>query len=234
MGLPVTLKKTPLLLALGSSLQLGCTLITSPSDFSIAPEMGLILPDAGDSGAAVESGLIFACSAKPRATPCSLCLMAKCADQADTCFGDVTCLSYLGCSGVASCQTAFSGGEPAADAVQMCESANCPSCLQTDSTVGGGVGDPCDALGQCTVGLTCAGAFCSKTCASDFDCEGTGTSGENCSGQANRCALNEFKVPICFPGCAVDSDCTNYPGSRCSDDPDISSQSTRVCGLSAE
>jgi hypothetical protein len=158
------------------------------------------------------------CTAEPGASDCTTCVASNCCAPSLACAAGSACDALLACEApcngdqacVSACEAQYPAGATPLSALLDCASTSCSICEY------GGVGDWC---GSCQTGLVCAGsgesAFCSRSCARDSDCAGTGGGGLNVNGTANVCALNGDSQNTCFPGCASDADCAPYPGLSC-------------------
>jgi hypothetical protein len=63
---------------------------------------------------------------------------------------------------------------------------------------------------------TTTAGFCSANCATNADCNGSGTSGVNVEGQKNWCVDDSVNGDICYPGCdTLSTVCSKYPATAC-------------------
>jgi hypothetical protein len=79
------------------------------------------------------------------------------------------------------------------------------------------VGTPCTGDDDCGSDMICIGApgWCSpSSCDIDDDCD------VSPAGYQNLCIENQSDTFICYPGCASNDDCSDYPSTVC--DPDMS------------
>jgi hypothetical protein len=171
-----------------------------------------------------------ACSVSSTESQCDQCAGTDCCADLDTCGQSTTCENLLACwddCGTASCQASckeqYASVAATFDALLECLSDRCPVCNEL------GVGDPCSASGTtCIAGLTCGGLWCTKACSQVSDCTGLGANGGNITGNASVCK-HILSGNYCFPGCASDSDCTDFPGTYCVQTTAVNGASVAVC-----
>jgi hypothetical protein len=186
----------------------------------------------GDSDGGQSSGTTTtSCQVTSADSLCNQCLLPACCNLVTACFASEdcvalwTCISQCSTSGcVGSCDTDHPASLATYDNIVTCEEAKCPVCAQS------GVGDPC-ALG-CVTGTMCNGSWCTKVCANDTDCTGTGGGGGNVEGTANVCVFVAGTGNTCAPtapanGCVA----TTYPGTFLDTTTDVSGSPVTVCAL---
>jgi len=80
-------------------------------------------------------------------------------------------------------------------------------CAPGSTTTGTGtIGDPCTSQADCAKGQ-CNGTWCAEACVPATGC------GSNTAGNQNQCLPAAGSSDICFPGCAMDSDCAVFTGT---------------------
>jgi hypothetical protein len=179
--------------------------------------------DAGDDAAG-------ACGVSSAQSQCDQCAGNECCSDLETCGNNLTCENLLSCwqyCATASCQTSCKQQYPTAvstfDALLSCLSDRCTVCSEL------GVGDPCSTSGTaCNAGLTCGGLFCTRICLQASDCTGLGANGGNILGNASVCK-HITSGNYCFPGCASDSDCSDFPGTYCVQTTAINGAAVSIC-----
>ncbi|MGA3120339.1 MAG: hypothetical protein ABSF69_06160 [Polyangiaceae bacterium] len=162
---------------------------------------------------------------------CLQCLSADCCRTLNACESTAECQNLVNCEGActntactAGCEQAFPNGAIALDALNTCETAECPVCSQL------GVGDSCDDSGStCNAGLSCTGLWCTEPCSLMSDCVGLGAAGGNVLGQPNACIPGVSGSDTCVPGCTTDSDCQSFPATYCLSTTSVAGSSVMVC-----
>jgi hypothetical protein len=135
---------------------------------------------------------------------------------ADNCGGSSNCVN--------DCESQYITSVNALVAFDSCLDQKCVICAES------GVGDPCfPQESTCVVGLTCAGSWCTKSCARESDCTGIGPLGGNLLGPENACIHSTSLGNVCYPGCLTDSDCDSFPGSYCFATTSLDNLAVSVC-----
>jgi hypothetical protein len=183
---------------------------------------GGISGGGGDAG----GGTGGACTVNASDAQCTQCADTNCCTSFSVCGPMTACGILLGCEqscdGAAacidSCVSVNMTAVPALNTLEACVEAKCPVCNEF------GTGDPCGQGQTCNPGLSCSGLWCTKACVRSTDCAGLGVSGGNTLGLPNACIAGQ-----CSPGCAADTDCSDFPGSFCFATTSFDALSVRVC-----
>jgi len=228
-------------LALGGLLVIACSSSSAPPTLGECTGNGEGGCPAGSSGggggssgsggddSGADSG---ACQVSSAQSQCDQCAGTACCSELDDCGTSVPCENVLTCYDActtASCQQNCPQQYPGTGAtlfnsLEQCISQKCPVCAQL------GTGDPCwDTTVQCNAGLSCIDLWCTKTCTNSSQCTGLGANGGNFTGHAPNACRRIASGSWCFPGCASDADCTDFPGTYCVQTTDITGASVAVC-----
>ncbi|HEY8038804.1 MAG TPA: hypothetical protein VIF15_03390 [Polyangiaceae bacterium] len=198
----------------------GCTVVVGDGSYQVQQTV------ASDGGGTP------ACPLGGGASACHQCIAAQCCAQSNACSADADCTSLLSCEASCAdaacqsrCQATYPGGVGPFQDFLGCVTGRCAVCGQA------GVGDACTSSSNtCAPGLTCGGAFCTRSCSGDADCAGAYDDGKNQSGGANVCALDASQATVCFPTCATSADCAHLPGTSCVSDSVAAGGTGQVCG----
>jgi len=171
------------------------------------------------------------CSVSAAESQCNQCAGTDCCASLETCAQSTSCQNLLSCVGScatqscqAACEQQFNGAASTTyQALLRCITSKCAVCGEL------GVGDPCSVSGAtCNAGLTCGGLWCTRSCTKASDCTGLGANGGNFTGNAGACR-HVTSGDFCFPGCAGDNDCADFPGTYCVQTTAIDGSSVSVC-----
>lgn len=154
-----------------------------------------------------------ACAATTDCCPAFVCSNGactnSCAQSGQTCVltngGGSNCCAGSSCvSGKCTSAMCNTVGMTCTTMLDCCQGATCPRFGSMCAL--GNVGDPCQENADCRTTLTCNGSWCTKTCATQFDC-----------GVTNYCIKDSTGMFSCFPSCGTGArqDCSPYPGTRC-------------------
>jgi hypothetical protein len=197
----------------------------------LSTDGGCTVSPGGGGGSSSDDGSTTTCGVSADDSMCTLCAGESCCAGLSTCFGNAGCQNLLNCEescgGFASCVTAcedqFAASLTAFDELETCLTTRCPVCSQA------GVGDPCiPGETACNAGLVCQRSWCTKACVGSTGCTGLGAGGGNALGLPNAC-IATTSGDICFPGCASDSDCAEFPGTYCFATTAIEGAGLQVC-----
>jgi hypothetical protein len=116
---------------------------------------------------------------------------------ASPCCSGFACNTNGACAVSTTCGTTGAACSPAAN--DCCQGSTCPRFGPTCQL--GNIGDPCQATGDCLVGLTCEG-WCTRACTSTAEC--------HVGNDADNECINTTQGYLCVPFCNAEFPCSVY------------------------
>lgn len=199
---------------------------------------------SGESDGGQSSGTTpTSCQVSSADSLCMQCYLPACCSLITACEASADCVALSTCVNdclsassvvtidkcIGACTMSDTDPESVAayNNLLACEGAKCANACDQH-----GVGNPCvTGYPSCVAGTTCNGSWCTKVCARDTDCAGTGGSGGDQEGTANVCVFVTGTGNTCAP--SAPANCTATYADTFLDTAaiDVSGSPVAVCAL---